>query len=201
MSKPSFCCQENHFFFPPQRHPDFHFSPGSNGIPIRRVVSVLSSVALLGTSWCLWPFLGATSFDWQRYSARLPFRDLAFAQNRTLAIFPLDVPFQRMLQLRTFWNGLLDWVVSKMRSVLQGGNLGVSKAILYPTIAIFIQNITKNNFRWFSLKKSQKPTQKYGKVSDLQQKPKDTLSAWQADDQIGWHRAVLNTLIRQGRCC
>lgn len=88
MSKPSFCCQENHFFFPPQRHPDFHFSPGSNGIPIRRVVSFLSSVALLGTSWCLWPFLGATSFDWQRYSARLPFRDLAFAQNRTLAIFP-----------------------------------------------------------------------------------------------------------------
>ena len=106
MSKPSFCCQENQFFFPRQRHPDFHFSPGSNGIPIRRVVSFLSSVALLGTSWCLWPFLGAASFDWQRYSARLPFRDLAFAQNRTLAIFPLDVPFQRMLQLRIFWNGL-----------------------------------------------------------------------------------------------
>ena len=29
----------------------------------------------------------------------------------------------------------------------------------------------------------------------------DTLSAWEVEDQIGWHRAVLNTLIRQGRCC
>lgn len=32
----------------------------------------------------------------------------------------------------------------------------------------------------------------------LQGSPSDTLSAWQAEDQIGWHRAVLNTLIRQG---
>eukprot|EP00434_Breviolum_minutum_P034644 symbB.v1.2.030669.t1/scaffold3433.1/size56802/3 len=34
--------------------------------------------------------------------------------------------------------------------------------------------------------------------NSLRTSTSDTISAWQEKDQIGWHRAVLNTLIRQG---